>query len=287
MPELPEVASICAGLTKNVVGKTIREVEILELRCADAAPGKSFADVVDQKITGVGRRGKFGWFTLSNPGILLSFHLRMSGQLLVLASHEPLHKHCRVVLGLDNQLDLRYHDQRKFGHLRVDEPIADPWHLQSQLPACAAKLAPDVLEFSDLQPEQQQAVLKKLQRSSRAIKQVLLDQNLISGIGNIYADECLFYAKIHPETPASALSGSQLAKILQAAKDVMLRSLAVGGTSFDSLYVGVNGDAGYFARELAAYGRGGQPCVACGTAMHTIKVQGRSTTYCPQCQSPL
>ncbi len=255
-----------------------------------ALTGASFGHVV--------RRGKFLWFMLegegaghSTQGLALSAHLGMSGQFRSFEGEAPTaHNHCRVRLLLSRgseSLTLDFLDQRTFGYLFVEPvvPTIDggPGGQGSPLPSLPRSVAHIARDALDPAADVTQAQ-NGLRKGTRAIKSVLLDQTVISGIGNIYADEALWSAAIHPLRRADSLTALEAARLLAASQDVMSRALAQGGTSFDALYVNVNGDSGYFSRDLAAYGRFGEPCFRCGTMILKGTIGGRSSHWCPQCQ---
>ncbi|GAA3693312.1 bifunctional DNA-formamidopyrimidine glycosylase/DNA-(apurinic or apyrimidinic site) lyase [Zhihengliuella alba] len=229
--------------------------------------------MVGATITGTARRGKYLWLILDGEDALLA-HLGMSGQMLITAPEAPVAAHERARFTFtDGCHDLRFDDQRTFGHLMYDEGGAS-------LPSPIAHIARDPFD-----PQFDQAAAVARIKSKRiGIKRVLLDQTVVSGIGNIYADEALWAAKVHGETPASSLSRPRISALIDAAREVMAAALAQGGTSFDSLYVDVAGSSGYFSRSLNAYGLAGQPCTRCGTPIVREKFMNRSSYSCPVCQ---
>lgn len=293
MPELPEVESVRRGLESHVLGARVDGVEIFRDSCVRraASPHAFAAAVTSARIDAVARRGKFLWMLLDGGALALSAHLGMSGQFRVAPVPPPApHPHCRARFTLflpDGPLTLDFLDQRTFGYLDAEPMVATPDHLPGGLgsalpvvPASVAHIGRDALD-----PALKRAtVLGQWRRGTRGIKQVLLDQTLVSGIGNIYADEALWRARVHPATPASGMSGKATGALLDATREVMGEALAAGGTSFDALYVNVNGESGYFDRSLNAYGRGGEPCPRCGRAMARAMMGGRSTHWCPRCQ---
>ena len=200
----------------------------------------------------------------------------MSGQLLLQPPGAPDERHLRVRIaldGADEDRELRFVDQRMFGGLSVSAGGAD-------LPPEIAHIARDPLD-----PEfDEDAVVRKVRRRSSGIKRQLLDQNLVSGVGNIYADEALWRARVHGERPGDRLTAAQVRELLGHARDVMVAALGQGGTSFDALYVNVNGESGYFDRSLNVYGREGEPCERCGTAVRRVAFMNRSSYFCPTCQ---
>lgn len=217
----------------------------------------------------------------------LVVHLGMSGQLLVESSDAPAQPHLRATLDFadpptgprSRRTHLRFVDQRTFGGVALADLVAAPGRPDG-VPQTIAHIAPDPLEPA----YDQSAVVAAMQRGQRAVKRALLDQRLVSGIGNIYADEALWLAKVHGERPCPALSRPALGRVLTAAREVMERSLDAGGTSFDALYVNVNGASGYFDRSLSAYGQAGRPCARCGAPIRREPFMNRSSYSCPRCQ---
>ncbi|BBY07853.1 DNA-formamidopyrimidine glycosylase [Mycobacterium noviomagense] len=278
MPELPEVEVVRRGLQAHVVGKTITAVRVHHPRAVrrhEAGPADLTARLLGARITGTDRRGKYLWLTLDEADTALVVHLGMSGQMLLGAV--PNTAHLRIGTVLDDGTVLSFVDQRTFGGwLLADLVTVDG----SAVPVPVAHLARDPLD-----PKfDADAVVKVLRRKHSEIKRQLLDQTVVSGIGNIYADEALWRAKVHGSRVAATLSRRQLAAVLQAAAEVMRDALAHGGTSFDSLYVNVNGESGYFDRSLDAYGREGKSCRRCGAVIRREKFMNRSSFYCPRCQ---
>ena len=278
MPELPEVEVVRAGLERHVLGATITRVDVLHdrpVRRDPRGPAGFAAALAGRRIVAARRRGKYLWLPLDDGDALLA-HLGMSGQLLVQPPAAPPERHLRVRLaleGADEGRDLRFVDQRMFGGLSVSAGGAD-------LPPEIAHIARDPLdpEFDD------DAFVAKVRRRQSGVKRQLLDQNLVSGVGNIYADEALWRARIHGERPGERLSAVQVRELLQHAREVMADALGQGGTSFDALYVNVNGESGYFDRSLHAYGREDAPCDRCGTPIRRVAFMNRSSYFCPVCQ---
>ncbi|CAA9362743.1 MAG: Formamidopyrimidine-DNA glycosylase [uncultured Nocardioidaceae bacterium] len=286
MPELPEVETVRAGLAEHVVGRTITAVDVLHPRPVrrHAAGAEDFAArLTGRRICDARRRGKYLWLPLDDGDAILA-HLGMSGQLLVAPADLPDQRHLRVRLTLgDGQvapsrcepspLELRFADQRMFGGLSISPAGAE-------LPPEIAHIARDPID-----PEFDDALfVARLRQRTSALKRLLLDQRLVSGIGNIYADEALWLAMLHGERPSHRLRRSQAVEVLAAVRTVLAASLAQGGTSFDALYVNVNGESGYFERSLEVYGREGEPCRRCGTAIVRVPFMNRSSFYCPTCQ---
>ncbi|GAB7070106.1 bifunctional DNA-formamidopyrimidine glycosylase/DNA-(apurinic or apyrimidinic site) lyase [Mycobacterium hodleri] len=277
MPELPEVEVVRRGLAAHVVGRTITAVRVNHLRAVRRhveGPADLTARLLDNVVTGTGRRGKYLWLTLSS-GEALVVHLGMSGQMLL----GPVAKteHLRVATLLDDGTAMSFVDQRTFGGWMLTELVTVDG---TEVPLPVAHVARDPLDpLFD-----RAAVVKVLRGKHSEIKRQLLDQTVVSGIGNIYADESLWRTKVNGARIAETLTKPTLAALLGHATDVMTDALGQGGTSFDSLYVNVNGESGYFDRSLDAYGREGQPCRRCGTAITREKFMNRSSYYCPKCQ---
>ena len=275
MPDLPEVGAARRGLEPAATGRRMDGVQVLHPRPVrrHAAGPDDFAASLTGRTFGVPRRrGKFLWLPFDDGDALLA-HLGMSGQFRLDAPGAPLQRHARVLLDLADGVQLRFVDQRMFGGLSLSPGGAE-------LPDEVAHIARDLFD-----PElDRDALVARIGRSHSAIKRVLLNQTVVSGIGNIYADEALWRARVHPETPASALPLAALAALLEAARAVMAEALDQGGTSFDALYVNVNGESGYFDRTLDAYGRTDQPCRRCGTPITRQSFMNRSSFSCPTCQ---
>lgn len=277
MPELPEVEVVRRGLAAHVVDKTVTAVRVHHPRAVrrhEAGPADLTGRLLGTRIVGTGRRGKYMWLTLDD-GSALVVHLGMSGQMLLGALRDD--RHLRIAALLDDGTALSFVDQRTFGGwLLTDMVTVDG----SDVPLPVAHLARDPLDpLFD-----RDGVVNVLRRKHSEIKRQLLDQTVVSGIGNIYADEALWRARVNGARLASALTRRQLAEVLDAAAEVMAEALDQGGTSFDSLYVNVNGESGYFERSLDAYGREGEPCRRCGALMRREKFMNRSSFYCPKCQ---
>ncbi|MFI6323865.1 bifunctional DNA-formamidopyrimidine glycosylase/DNA-(apurinic or apyrimidinic site) lyase [Nonomuraea sp. NPDC050556] len=276
MPELPEVEVVRRGLEQWVAGRTIASAEVLHPRAIRRhAPGADefTSRLKDRTIVSTARRGKYLWLPLGQDDALLA-HLGMSGQLLVVAPDSPLEKHLRVRLRFDDGgNDLRFVDQRTFGHVMYTELVGG-------VPAPIAHIAPDPFEpaFDD------EVFATKLRAKHTEVKRALLDQSLISGVGNIYADEALWLARLHWARPTNTLTRPKIAELLAGVREVMASALQQGGTSFDSLYVNVNGESGYFDRSLEAYGRRDLPCSRCGTPIRRDPFMNRSSFSCPRCQ---
>ncbi|WP_167142644.1 bifunctional DNA-formamidopyrimidine glycosylase/DNA-(apurinic or apyrimidinic site) lyase [Canibacter zhoujuaniae] len=272
-------------------------------RTLDESTRRLRAADFERRITGArllspARRGKFLWIPIAPSGVptavpdeALFAHLAMSGQVLLRANDAPEDKHVRIRLWVQtaagSEVRVDFADQRRFGSLAID-PLAPThdgkaagWGTKLPLlPAQAQHIARDLLDPAfDFN-----AVAEQLKTKSVQVKKLLLEQSLMSGIGNIYADEALWLARVHPETPANRISKRRLIELLEAARTVMEKALSEGGTSFDALYVNVNGESGYFSRSLNAYGRQGQPCQRCRSLLQRVVVGGRSAVFCPSCQ---
>jgi len=317
MPELPEVEVVRAGLAPAVTGAVISGVEVLDRRSLkrhDPTMGDFERLLTGARVAAAVRRGKFLWLPLDGATLdstsddgstgdgataarAIVGHLGMSGQMLLRSPDHPGDdRHARVRLHVDHpehgELRVDFVDQRIFGSLAVDRmlPTADgeiagfsatvtgEW--ARSIPSQVAHIARDPLDpaFSDAM------FVAQLARRGTGIKRVLLDQGVVSGIGNIYADESLWAVRLHPEQPASSLSRRRANELLAAVRDVLGRALVEGGTSFDAQYVNVNGASGYFAHSLNAYGRAGEPCARCGSPIVRVPFMNRSSHFCPRCQ---
>lgn len=272
MPELPEVEVVRRGLDRHLTGRTFDSVEVFHPR---AVRGNSvdLAEVLPGlTVTGTGRRGKFMWLLLDDSAALM-VHLRMSGQMLIgpAGSVDSPHLRIRAQLG---EVELCFVDQRTFGSWQY--VVLDAHGVPVTIDHIA--LDPFEDEFNVVE------AARAIRRKNSAVKTVLLDQGVVSGIGSIYADEALWAAGIKPTRRARSLRQRDAVRLVEESRAVMTQALEQGGTSFDSLYVNVNGSSGYFARSLNAYGRAGLPCRRCGEALLKVVVNGRSSCYCPGCQ---
>lgn len=276
MPELPEVETVRQGLAKWVTGRRIAAAEVRHPRAIRRhLPGDvHFAAVLaGRTITDVARRGKYLWLPLDSGDAIIA-HLGMSGQLLMQPATAEDEPHLRVrITFADDGPQLRFVDQRTFGGLSVSEGGAE-------LPEEIAHIARDPMDplFGDEQ------FVAALRRKHTEVKRALLDQTLISGVGNIYADEALWRAQLHGTRATDALTRPAVRRLLGHVRDVLGEALVAGGTSFDALYVNVNGESGYFDRALNAYGREGLPCHRCGTPIRREQFMNRSSYSCPRCQ---
>jgi formamidopyrimidine-DNA glycosylase len=277
VPELPEVEVVRRGLEQHVVGRRLEAVEVLHPRPVRRhLPGaEDFVTALTGRVvTGTRRRGKYLWLPLDSGDALLA-HLGMSGQLLVQPADRPAERHLRVRFALDGEppLELRFVDQRMFGGLSLARGGAD-------LPAEVAHIARDPLDPT----LDEKALIARWRLRRTGVKRALLDQTLISGVGNIYADEALWRVKLHYARPTEAMTKPAVGRLLDAVREVMREALRQGGTSFDALYVNVNGESGYFERSLAVYGQEGRPCPRCGTPVRRDAFMNRSSFTCPRCQ---
>jgi formamidopyrimidine-DNA glycosylase len=320
VPELPEVETVRDGLERFCVGRTVETARVLHPRAVRrnvTGPAGFGQAMSGRPFKAADRRGKYLWLTLDDDEALLA-HLGMSGQLLVGEPDRPLSSHVRVQFTFtDGGPDLRFTDQRTFGHLLLaplvdgadgktghhigpvnqpnppggrspvppvppDAPSAradDAWGLR-RVPVPISHIAPDPLEDC-FDPE---LFAARLRRKKTGLKRALLDQSLISGIGNIYADEALWRAQLHWARPTETLRKPEVSRLLTAVSEVLGEALTAGGTSFDALYVNVNGESGYFERSLNAYGRAAEPCGRCGTPIRRDTFMNRSSYSCPVCQ---
>ena len=282
MPELPEVEVVRAGVDKWATGRRIVDVDVRGDRTLRRYPQgpQQFADELrGQRLATAERRGKFLWLPIAGQDRALSVHLGMSGQLVLPPVDAPDETHLRLRLEFDDDgRALRFVDQRTFGWVTVEPLVAGVGG--RTVAASAVAIAPDPFE-EDFDAAR---VARAARRSTRAVKAALLDQNVVSGIGNIYADEALWRARRHWATPCNRLTTAQWRELLGHAREVMSEALAAGGTSFDSLYVNVNGESGYFSRDLNVYGREGEPCLRCGRPIVREAFGNRSSYRCTTCQ---
>lgn len=283
MPELPEVEVVRRGLDAHVVGTTFGDIEVLHPRAVRGNEVDLAGVLPGLTVTGTDRRGKFMWLNLSD-GSALVVHLRMSGQMLVGEPGRADSPHLRIraqLTGPDGDKELAFLDQRTFGSWQY-VPLAVPARGEGRpLPVSIPHIAPDPFEpdFDVV------ATARRMRTKNSAVKTILLDQSVVSGIGSIYADEAMWAARVKPTRKGKALRQRDAVALLEESKTVMARALEAGGTSFDSLYVNVNGASGYFSRSLNAYGQAGSPCPRCGTPIVRTVVNGRSSYFCPVCQT--
>ncbi len=307
MPELPEVETVRAGLAPALTNATVKSIEILDVRSLKrhlAGPKDFEKTLVGSKILGVVRRGKFLWMPLEIDGeklpLALVGHLGMSGQMLLRKPGSPADKLTRVVIHAETprgkELEFRFIDQRIFGSLAIDElvPTIDgkpggfsngvgvgKWW-RDLIPRSAAHIARDPLDESfDVE-----TVKTKFKKKTSGVKRVLLDQQVLSGVGNIYADEALWQSKLHYDQPANTISGPSFETLMASVKQILEAAVEQGGTSFDEQYKNVNGESGYFDVSLNAYGMTDIPCPRCGTPIRRESWMNRGSHFCPKCQKP-
>jgi len=280
VPELPEVEVVRAGIERYVVARRVSAVDVRHPRAvrrhAAGAPDL-VARLTGRQVIAAARRGKYLWLPLDSGEALVA-HLGMSGQLLIRSSDAADEVHLRARIKFDDAgPELRFLDQRTFGGLAVDELIGVG---PAAVPSSVAHIARDALDpaFDD------DRFFRALRTRRTGLKRALLDQTLVSGIGNIYADEALWRARLHFARPTETVNRPEAGRVLDAARAVMRAALAAGGTSFDHLYVDVNGRSGYFDRVLAVYGQAGRPCPRCGTPVRREAFMNRSSHHCPRCQ---
>ena len=275
MPELPEVEVVRLGIQDHVVGHTITHAVVHDVRSVRRhLPGAAdFTHRLEGRtVVGAARRGKYLWMQLDHGDAVLC-HLGMSGQFLISAADAPAPKHLRIALTLDDGRELRFADQRIFGGMSFSEDGAE-------LPPEIAHIARDPLDPLFDAAE----FTRRLRKRETGVKRAILDQTLISGVGNIYADEALWRTPLHYARNTRHLRSREVEGLLVHIGEVMLEALAQGGTSFDALYVNVNGNSGYFERSLQAYGQEGKPCPRCGTPIRRDAFMNRSSYWCPKCQ---
>jgi formamidopyrimidine-DNA glycosylase len=301
MPELPEVETVRAGLALSVTNATVTGIKIHDARSLKRhlSGSNDFKKrLVGTKILDVVRRGKFLWLPLESEASALVGHLGMSGQMLIRTPDYPEDKLNRVTIEFETKsgkaLELRFVDQRIFGSLAIDnlvptkdggaggfsngKNLSKPW--QNLIPVSAAHIARDPLD----EAFDQEQVVARMRSKKSGIKRVLLDQNLVSGIGNIYADESLWLAKLHYDRTAEGISRAKLTELMEISKQVLAAAVSQGGTSFDEQYKNVNGESGYFSQQLYAYGQTDKPCARCQTPIRRKAWANRGSHFCPKCQ---
>ena len=296
MPELPEVETVRAGLANHVIGALVNEIEVHDSRSLK----RNFSgldgfvnELTGERLQGVIRRGKFLWLPLTATRAVVC-HLGMSGQVLVRSKEFGDDKLTRITLRLvkptGEEIEMRFVDQRLFGGMQIDDLLETgegvpaghfpEGEASSMIPVSVSHIARDPLDPNF----DAGLVVSKMRKRSSGIKRVLLDQNLMSGIGNIYADETLWRTRLHYDRPASIISAKKLNDVIEVAKDVLDEAVERGGTSFDEQYKNVNGESGYFSQDLNAYSRAGLPCQRCGSAIKREAWANRSSYFCPKCQ---
>ena len=287
MPELPEVEVVRSGLEPAVTGAIVTRVEVLDersLRRHDG-PAEDFVQRLTGSVLGTPeRRGKFLWIPVVGGDEALVIHLGMSGQVLLRERAAARDRLTRVVLEVRHpergELRVDFVDQRIFGSMALDRLMPTADDPEQRVPSQVAHIARDPMDprFDD------RAFLRALARKQTTIKRALLDQTLISGVGNIYADESLWAARVHYDQPTATLSRARATTLLAEVRRVLGTALAEGGTSFDAQYVNVNGDSGYFSHSLNAYGQQGQPCPRCGRPIVRESFMNRGSHFCAFCQ---
>lgn len=275
MPELPEVEVVRLGIADHAVGHTITGVTVHDVRSLRrhlAGPADFIHRLEGRTVIGAARRGKYLWMQL-DAGDAVLCHLGMSGQFLISEAGAPAPRHLRVTLALDDGNELRFADQRIFGGMSFSEDGAE-------LPPEIAHIARDPLDPLFDAAE----FAARIRKRQTGVKRAILDQSLISGVGNIYADESLWRTPLHYARNTRHLRTAEIESLLGHVTEVMSEALAQGGTSFDALYVNVNGNSGYFDRSLQAYGQEDKPCLRCGTPIRRDAFMNRSSFWCPVCQ---
>ena len=271
MPELPEVETTCRGIAPHITGQRITRVVVRERRLRLPIPRHFAARVAGQEIGGVERRGKY--LLVRCSGGTLIIHLGMSGNLRLVAAAKPAEKHDHVDLCLNNGLALRLRDPRRFGLMvwTEEDPLLHP---------LLSGLGPEPLTaaFSGAY------LVKRAHGRTVTVKQFIMDAKVVAGVGNIYANEALFMAGVHPRRAAGKVTAAEYALIARAIKRVLRRAIAAGGTTLRD-YVNGEGRPGYFSQQLSVYGRAGQPCRHCARMIETVSMGQRSTYFCPHCQT--
>jgi formamidopyrimidine-DNA glycosylase len=287
MPELPEVEVVRSGLEPAITGATVTAVRVFDersLRRHDA-PAEDFVDrMIGATFVTPQRRGKFLWVPIAGSATALVVHLGMSGQVLLRESDAPLDRLTRISIDIrhpvQGPLRVDFVDQRIFGSMALDTLVDSGDVAGDLVPRQVRHIARDPMDahFDDA------LFFARLARRNTGIKRALLDQTLISGIGNIYADEALWASKIHYDQPTGSLSRPRARTLLAEVRLVLGKALAEGGTSFDAQYLNVNGESGYFSHSLNAYGQQGEPCPRCGRAIVREQFMNRGSHFCPRCQ---
>jgi len=275
MPELPEVETVRRGLENLAVGWKISTASNHHPRLLKESSIAPLESVSGARILEAKRRGKFLWLVLDRPEVLVA-HLGMSGQFLFHECDKPRAKHARATFHITKGLrrrELVFNDQRTFGWLSVEQSVEG-------IPSSVQHIAPDPFEAGF----DREIVTANIRKRKVTIKTALLNQEIMSGVGNIYADESLWRAKVHPETEASSMSAARIGRVIESAIEVMAEAIKQGGTSFDDMYINVNGESGFFEQSLNAYGREAEPCERCGTPIRRIAFANRSSHFCPKCQ---
>ena len=269
MPELPEVETVARGLADVLVGRTFTGVTLRWAKTVAYPTAAEFQKIVGRRVTSVGRRGKYVVVNLTEGALLI--HLKMSGRLQVLPRGNLPDRHTHTVFDLDNGQQLHFRDVRKFGRVYL---VADPAQITGQLGP--EPLASDFTE-ADFH--------RLLARRSGRLKSLLLNQEFLAGLGNIYADESLFAARLHPLRKADSLTPEEQHRLYQAIRTVLASAVEDRGTTLDDRgYLDARGEAGSYQDRVAVYGRTGKGCLVCDSVIQRLVVGGRSTHYCPSCQ---
>jgi formamidopyrimidine-DNA glycosylase len=272
MPELPEVETVVRGLRKTVIGNKVKNVKIIFPGIVKQDLKNFRKDVNETEIVEIRRRGKFILIDLSNGKTILA-HLGMTGNFLLVKPSTPLNRHDHLILGFNkNPKELRYNDQRKFGRIKSFSTT------KAKNVADLSRLGPEALDISSSE------FINLFREKKGRIKSSLLDQQIIAGLGNIYADESLFEAKIHPAQRIDRLSLQKLKKLHQAIQKILKKAIKAGGSSIEN-YLNVDGEIGNFQLQHRVYGREGLSCKRCGTKIKRIKISQRSSYFCPRCQT--
>jgi len=296
VPELPEVETVRAGLANHLVGALVKNIDVHDSRSLKrnfSGPDGFVNELTGARLQGVIRRGKFLWLPITATRAVVC-HLGMSGQVLVRSKDFGEDKLTRVSVSLEKhsgeEIEMRFVDQRLFGGMQIDDLVetADnspagyfpEGKSSSLIPTSVSHIARDLLDPNF----DAGLVVSKMRRRNSGIKRVLLDQNLLSGVGNIYADESLWRSRLHFDRPASRIPAKKLSELIEVAKEVLQEAVERGGTSFDEQYKNVNGESGYFSQDLNAYSRAGLPCPRCGSAIKREAWANRSSYFCPKCQ---
>lgn len=270
MPELPEVETSVRALRESLLGEIFTEARVYWSRHIDRPDLQAFQErIAGLRVESMHRRGKYMIFTLSG-GETLIVHLRMTGHLAVVDRDAPLQDHTHTILALASGKELRFRDPRKFGRVYL---VRDPEEV-------VGKLGPEPLD-PDFTPD---VLLRQLQRRSMRLKPLLLDQSFVAGVGNIYADEALYYAGLHPERPADTLNAVEIERLHSAIQKVLKMGIEREGASIDR-YRKPDGSRGDMQNAVAVFRRTDEPCYECGTPIRRIVLGGRSTHYCPTCQT--
>lgn len=270
MPELPEVETIRGSLEPLLLGRRITDARVyLPKALKGANPEELREAIVGQSVTGLERRGKYLVVRLDS-GLSLVFHLRMTGRLSVKAPEEPLAKQTTLVLSLDNGGEFRFEDTRKFGTVDL---------LRAGAPHTMARLGPEPLDEGWSVEE----LVRKAGKKRTTIKAALLDQEVVAGLGNIYVDEALHRAGIHPARPATGIAPEEWMRLYEAIRYVLTEGIAYRGTTRRD-YRDAYGRSGEYQNRLRVYGRQGLPCATCGRTIERRRVAGRGTHFCPICQ---